>query len=82
MKRLALRVDSKGRIQVPRELREQLGIRKEVSVKIEDGTMIIEPVESIFDRLAKEVTFNFKSVGTELPKLRKAAEEELLRRTS
>ncbi len=82
MKRLALRVDSKGRIQVPRELREQLGIREEVSVKIEDGMMIIEPVERVFDRLASEIRFNFKSVGTELPKLRKAAEEELLRRAS
>jgi AbrB family looped-hinge helix DNA binding protein len=52
MKRLALKVDSKGRIQVPKELREQLGIRKKVSVKIENGTMTIEPVERIFDRLA------------------------------
>ena len=82
MKRLALKVDSKGRIQVPKELREQLGIRKEVSVKIENGTITIEPVERIFERLAGEVTFNFKSVATELPKLRKAAEEELLKQAS
>jgi AbrB family looped-hinge helix DNA binding protein len=82
MKRLALKVDSKGRIQVPKELREQLGIRREVSVKIENGTMTIEPVERIFDRLAGEVRFNFKSVAAELPKLRKAAEEELLKQAS
>lgn len=79
MKRLALKVDSKGRIQVPKELREELGIRKEVSVRIESGVMMIEPVEGLFDRLAREVKFNFKSVATELPKLRKAAEEELLK---
>lgn len=79
MKRVALRVDSKGRIQVPKELREQLGIRKEVTVKIENGTMTIEPVERVFDRLASEVRFNFKSVAEDLPRLRKAAEDELLK---
>ena len=81
MKRLALRVDSKGRIQVPKELREQLGIRNQVSVKIENGSMTIEPVERIFDRLAGEVRFNFKSIGAELPELRKSAEAELLKQT-
>lgn len=82
MKRLALKVDSKGRIQVPKELRDQLGMRREVSVKVENGTMTIEPIERIFDRLAGEVRFNFTSVAGELPGLRKAAEEELLRQTS
>jgi AbrB family looped-hinge helix DNA binding protein len=82
MKRLALKVDSKGRIQVPKELREELRIGKEVSVRIEGGTMTIEPFERIFDRLANEVTFNFKSVATELPNLRKAAEEEMLKHAS
>ena len=47
---------------------------------IENDTMIIEPVERIFDRLAGEMKFNFKSVAAELPRLRKAAEEELLER--
>jgi hypothetical protein len=51
-----------------------------VSVRIEGGTITIEPVERVFDRLAGEVRFNFKSVATELPKLRKEAEEELLKR--
>jgi AbrB family looped-hinge helix DNA binding protein len=82
MKRLGLKVDSKGRIQVPKELRQELGIGKEVSVRIEGGTMTIEPVERLFDRLASEVRFNFKSVATELPRLRKAAEEELLKQSS
>ena len=59
-----------------------MGISKEVSVKVENGMMTIEPAERIFDRLASEVRFNFKSVGRELPKLRKAAEEELLRHVS
>ena len=45
-------------------------------MKVENGTMTIEPIERIFDRLAGEVRFNFTSVAGELPRLRKAAEEE------
>jgi AbrB family looped-hinge helix DNA binding protein len=77
MKLTGLKVDSKGRIQVPKDLREQLGIAREVSVTAENGAMTIEPVERILDRLANEVQFNFKSIASELPKLRKTAEEEL-----
>ena len=79
MKRIALKVDSKGRIQIPKKLRDELGIRDGVSVSIEDGSMVIEPVERIFDRLAAEVKFNFKSVMEELPRLRTTAEEELFK---
>ena len=39
----------------------------------------IETVESVLDRLTREVRFNFKSVEEDLPKLRKAAERELLK---
>ena len=81
MKRLALKVDSKGRIQIPKDVREELGIRKEVSATIEDGYVTIEPVERIFDRLATQVRFNFKSIEKDLPKLRRAAEEELFKKT-
>lgn len=82
MKRLSLKVDPKGRMQIPKEVREELGIRSEVSATIEDGAMKIEPVEGVIDRLSREVRFNFKSVEEELPKLRKAAEKELLKHAS
>ncbi len=82
MRRLALKVDSKGRIQIPKEIREELGIRNEVSASIEDGTVTIEPVERIFDRLSTEVRFTFKSVEKDMPKLRRAAEKELSAQTS
>jgi AbrB family looped-hinge helix DNA binding protein len=82
MKRLSLKVDSKGRIQIPKEVREELGITNEVSATIEDGIMRIEPVERVLDRLAKNVRFNFKNVEATIPKLRKAAERELLKQIS
>ncbi len=72
-------MDSKGRIQIPKEIREKLGIRNEVSATVEDGTITFEPAEHILDRLAKEVRFNFRSVEKDMPKLRKAAEDELLK---
>jgi hypothetical protein len=77
--RVSAKSTRKGIIQVPRGLREERGIRKEVSVRTEGGAKTIEPVERVFDRLAGEARFNFKSVATELPKLRKTAEEELLK---
>lgn len=77
-KRIALKVDSKGRIQVPKDVRQELGIREEVSAIIQGGVMIVEPVESILDRLGKSVKFNYSSVETALPRLRKAAEKQLL----
>ena len=82
MKRTGLKVDSKGRIQVPKDLRKQLGIGTEVSVRVENGAMTIEPIERVFDRIAREVRFNFNGVAGDLPRLRKAAEAELLKQIS
>jgi AbrB family looped-hinge helix DNA binding protein len=82
MKRLVLKVDSKGRVQIPKEVRKKLGIRNEVSATVEDGSVTIEPVARVLDRLANEVRFNFKSVEESLPKLRRTAEDELLKQIS
>jgi AbrB family looped-hinge helix DNA binding protein len=79
MKRIALKVDPKGRVYIPKQVREELGIKEKVSATIENGIVKIEPIENILDRLSKNVSFNFKSVKTDLPKLRKAAERELLK---
>ncbi len=79
MRRVALRVDEKGRIQTPKEIREELGIRTEANVTIDAGRATIEPVERIYDRLATEVRFNFEGVIRDLPNLRRSAEKELLK---
>lgn len=82
MKRLSLKVDSKGRIQIPSGVRQELGIKSEVSASVENGGVRIEPIEGLYDRLSKEVRFNFGSVERDMLKLRKAAEKELLRLAS
>jgi AbrB family looped-hinge helix DNA binding protein len=38
-------LDSAGRLQIPKEIREELGIGKRVEMEIEDGKIIIKPVE-------------------------------------
>lgn len=81
-RRLALKVDPKGRIQIPKEIRQELGIRDEVSATIEDGVMKVEPVESILNRLSQSVKFNYSGVEAALPSLRKAAEKQLLKEIS
>jgi AbrB family looped-hinge helix DNA binding protein len=57
MKCIALKIDSKGWIQLPKDIRDSLGIRKEVSATIEDGIVTIEPVDTILNRLSKSVKF-------------------------
>jgi AbrB family looped-hinge helix DNA binding protein len=77
MRKIALKVDTKGRIQLPKQLREELGIEGKVSATIENGRIEIEPLETILGRLSKNIRFKFKSVGTDMPKIRKAAETQL-----
>ncbi len=78
METRVLRVDKKGRIHIPKELRERFGVKKKVRARIERGVISIEPITNVVDRLTHEVKFNFESVEEALPRLRKAAEEQLL----
>ena len=55
------KVDSKGRIVLPQDLRERLGITPgtEVAVHEEDGKAVVEPEdgpEQIIDRMEREET--------------------------
>ena len=55
------KVDSKGRIVLPKELRERLGITPgtEVDINEEDGKAIVEPEdnpEQIIDRMERLIT--------------------------
>jgi AbrB family looped-hinge helix DNA binding protein len=82
MKHIVLKVDSKGRIQLPKDIREGLGIRNEVGATIENGIVTIEPVGAILNRLSKTTRFKYRSVESALPSLRKAAERQLLKEIS
>ena len=79
MQEEVLSVDSKGRIHVSKKLRERLGVKKFVKVRLGDGKMVIEPSIDPLDELASEVEFTFTSVVKELPSLRRAAEKQLIK---
>lgn len=76
-----LEMDQKGRIHIPKELRDKLGLKpgRPISGKVEDQTLLIEPQSDIFDRLASLTKCNFESVAKSLPRLRKTAERQLER---
>ena len=75
-------MDSKGRIQIPKNIRRELDIREEVIATVENGAMKIEPVENILDKLSKSIKFKYGDVESSLPALRKAAEKQLLKEIS
>ncbi|MBI4258223.1 MAG: hypothetical protein HY619_04640 [Thaumarchaeota archaeon] len=76
-----LTVDRKGRIHMPKKLRDRIGVEKMVKARVSGRKLVIEPIQDPLDELAEEIQFTFNSVLDELPKLRKKAEEQLLKET-
>ncbi len=74
-----LRVDEKGRIQIPKKIRERLGIKKTVKASVKGRSLIIEAQEDPWDEMARVVKTRFKDVEKELPSLRKAAEKQFFK---
>lgn len=74
---LLLKVDEKGRILIPRALREKLGIGRLVRARVEEGRIVIEPVEDPLEPLEKAVVKGTEDVEREIGELRGIAEVEL-----
>ncbi len=72
-----LRVDEKGRILVPKKIRERLGIKHTAKASVKGRSLIIEAEDDPWEELARIVKTRFKDVEKELPALRRAAEEQL-----
>ena len=72
-----LRVDEKGRIHVPKKIRERLGIKHTVKASVKGHSLVIEAEEDPLEELGRIIITRFKDVEKELPALRKAAEEQL-----
>lgn len=70
-----VRVDEKGRILIPKELRDKAGIKESAQVELEEGRIVIK-ADSLLDNLARHpLGFTTK----ELSKLRKGAFDEGLK---
>lgn len=49
-------LDSAGRLQIPKKLREQFGIGKRAQIEVSDGGIIIRPVETEGEKQAKHLS--------------------------
>ena len=72
-----VRVDRKGRIVIPAEVRKEVSLSKLVRVKVEKGRVVLEPTEDPLKSLEKIVVKGTSDVEKDIRRLRKAAERKL-----
>ena len=71
-----LRVDRKGRVLVPKELREELEMESEVIAEKRGKTLVLKPVEKIGDPIKFLASFRIKSKKTPV-EMKHEAQEKL-----
>jgi AbrB family looped-hinge helix DNA binding protein len=72
-----LKVDSKGRITIPKEIRSLLDIKDFVSARVEEGKLIIEPIKDPINILTSSVIRGTIDVEKEIRELREIAFKEV-----
>ena len=70
-------MDEKGRIQVPKKIRERLGIKHTVKASVKGHSLIIEAEDDPLEELAEIIETRFRDFEKEMPAMRRAAEEQL-----
>ena len=74
-----VRVDDRGRISIPSDVRKLLGIRRYIRLRVADGKAILEPVKDPLDDLVNLVTEIAVKASQRPEELSKLASEELMR---
>lgn len=72
-----VKVDQKGRVVIPSNIRRQLNIKNIVRVSVEGGEITLKPVEDPLKSLEKLVIKGTMDVEMDIRRLRRAAEREL-----
>ena len=72
--KLILSIDKKGRIHLPRELREEIGITDQIIMVPQDHELIIKPLPKIDDPVKFLSSINIKTKKTPLEMKREAEE--------
>lgn len=75
-----LKVDEKGRILIPSEIRSMLNMRGAVRARVEVGRLVIEPIRDPLDLLTSSVIQGTVDVEKQIKKLRKIALREAMKR--
>ncbi len=74
------KVDSRGRVLIPKEVREKLKIRGMVKLRVEGNKLILVPITDPLEELTANVVRGTINVAQEIREFRRVAEEEALRR--
>lgn len=77
-----VKVDEKGRVLIPADVRKKLGLEGVVKLDVVGGRVVIEAVEDPTKRLSELVVEGTSDVESEIRELREAAEKEALKRVS
>jgi len=74
---VTVRVDEKGRVVIPSNIRRQLNIKNIVKISVKGEEITLKPVEDPLSSLEKLVIKGTVDVEGEIRRLRRAAEREL-----
>lgn len=77
MGEVTLKVDEKGRVVIPSNIRKQLKIKNTVKISVKEGEITLKPIEDPLTSLEKLVVRGTTDVEKEIRRLRRAAESEL-----
>jgi len=76
---VVVNVDRRGRILIPAAIRKKLNIRNAVKIIVEEDKLILRPMEDPLKQVEELVIKGTSDVEQEIRRLRKAAEERLLK---
>ena len=74
-----LRVDRRGRIVIPSEVRKSLGIGRAVKLRVRGKSIVIEPIEDPLEELSRLIEKVTIKASTEPWRLSKVASDQLMR---
>ena len=77
MSEVTVKVDRKGRIVIPSNIRRRFNIKNVVKIIVKEGKITLKPVEDPLMSLEKLVVKGTNDVEKEIKRLRKIAEREL-----
>ena len=77
MSEVTVRVDQKGRIVIPSNIRKKFNIKNMVKIIVKEGEITLKPVEDPLKSLEKLVVKGTTDVEKEIQRLRRIAEREL-----
>ena len=77
MSEVTVKVDRKGRIVIPSNIRRQFNIKNIVKIIVKEGEITLKPVEDPLKSLEKLVVKGTTDVEKEIQRLHRIAEREL-----